>query len=453
MSMKQTKVADMTTGSPFWHLLKFSIPLIIGNIFQQFYNMVDSIVVGNYVGANALAAVGNCGSVNFLFFSLSSGLAIGIGIIVSQYFGAKQYDRVSATIANSFYVLLAAALTVSVIGYVLTPTILGWLSTPEEIFADSAIYMRTTCMGIAGIAVYNGIAAILRALGDSRTPLYFLIVSSVTNVVLDLTFVLYLGMGVRGVALATIFSQFLSAILCLIYAIIKVPFFKVTKEQLKPHKDIIITSFRLGIPVSLQSAMIALSCSALQGIVNTFGPTVMAAFTITNRVEQVINQPYSSLSAALVTYSGQNTGAGKQDRVKKGFWQAVIMVAVFSAVMVPIAFLFGENIVSLFVKEPEVVAMGGKALRITALCYFFLGMIYVPRGILNGCGDTTFSLINGITEVICRVGFSQILTKIPVIGFWGVWLTTGLTWTTTGIICSARYFSGRWKNKGVHKYD
>ena len=451
--MIQTKVADMTTGSPFWHLLKFSIPLIIGNIFQQFYNMVDSIVVGNYVGANALAAVGNCGSVNFLFFSLSSGLAIGIGIIVSQYFGAKEYERVSATIANSFYVLLSAAVVVSFVGYMMTPTILKWLCTPADIMADSTIYMRTTCIGIAGIAIYNGVAAILRALGDSRTPLYFLIVASVTNVVLDLAFVLFLGMGVMGVALATIIAQFLSAVLCLIYAVWKVPFFKLTKEQLKPHKDIIVTSFKLGIPVSLQSAMIALSCSALQGIVNTFGPTVMAAFTITNRIEQVINQPYSSLSAALVTYAGQNTGAGKLNRVKKGFWQAVIMVAVFSAVMIPVAFLFGENIVSLFVKEPEVIEMGSKAIRITALCYFFLGMIYVPRGILNGVGDTAFSLINGITEVVCRVGFSQILTKIPVIGFWGVWLTTGLTWTTTGIVCLGRYFSGKWKSKGLKKYD
>ena len=443
----------MTTGSPFWHLLKFSIPLIIGNIFQQFYNMVDSIVVGNYVGANALAAVGNCGSVNFLFFSLSSGLAIGIGIIVSQYFGAKEYERVSATIANSFYVLLSAAVVVSFVGYMMAPIILKWLCTPADIMADSTIYMRTTCIGIAVIAIYNGVAAILRALGDSRTPLYFLIVASVTNVVLDLAFVLLLGMGVMGVDLATIIAQFLSAVLCLIYAVWKVPFFKLTKEQLKPHKDIIVTSFKLGVPVSLQSAMIALSCSALQGIVNTFGPTVMAAFTITNRIEQVINQPYSSLSAALVTYAGQNTGAGKLNRVKKGFWQAVIMVAVFSAVMIPVAFLFGENIVSLFVKEPEVIEMGSKAIRITALCYFFLGMIYVPRGILNGVGDTAFALINGITEVVCRVGFSQILTKIPVIGFWGVWLTTGLTWTTTGIVCLGRYFSGKWKSKGLKKYD
>lgn len=447
--MKQSKVADMTTGSPFWHLLKFSIPLILGNIFQQFYNMVDSVVVGNYVGANALAAVGNCSSLNFLFFALSSGLAMGIGIIVAQYFGAKQYDRVSATIANSFYVLISAALIVSMTGFLLAPNIISWLSTPEEIAADSIIYMRTTCVGITGIALYNGIAAILRALGDSKTPLYFLIVSSITNVCLDMLFVVGFGWGVFGVALATILSQALSAVCCLSYAIWKVPFFRLTKEQLKPHKEIIFTSYKLGVPVSLQSAMIALSFVGLQSIVNSFGPTVMAAFTITNRVEQLVNQPYSSLAQALTTYSGQNIGAGKPERVKKGFWQAMAMIAVFSAIMAPIAYFFGENIVSIFVKERDVIEMGGKSMKITSLAYFFLGTIYVPRGILNGCGDTGFALINGITEVVFRVGLSQILTRFPAIGYWGVWLTTGFTWTATGIVCLIRYAGGKWKLKGI----
>lgn len=447
--MKQSRVADMTTGSPFWHLLKFSIPLILGNVFQQFYNMVDSVVVGNYVGANALAAVGNCSSLNFLFFALSSGLAMGIGIIVAQYFGAKQYDKVSATIANSFYVLISAALAVSIIGYLLAPNIVGWLSTPEEIAADSITYMRTTCMGITGIALYNGVASILRALGDSKTPLYFLIVSSITNVILDMTFVVGFNWGVFGVAFATILSQLLSAICCLTYAVLKVPFFRPTKEQLKPHKEIILTSYRLGVPVSLQSSMIALSFVGLQSIVNSFGPTVMAAFTITNRVEQLVNQPYSSLAQALTTYSGQNIGAGKTDRVKKGFWQAILMVAIFSAIMSPIAFVFGDKIVSIFVKEADVIRIGGQSMKITSLTYFFLGMIYVPRGILNGCGDTGFALINGITEVVLRVGLSQALTKIPAIGYWGVWLTTGFTWTGTGIVCLIRYAGGKWKLKGI----
>jgi len=214
--MKKSNTTDMTVGSPTKHILMFSLPLLVGNLFQQFYNMVDSIVVGNYVGKNAIAAVGTCGSMNFLFFSLSSGLAIGIGIIVAQYFGAKDDNAVRKTIANSVYVLVAASLSVSILGIILCPSLLRLLQTPDNIIGDSITYMRVTCTGILAIAIYNGVAAILRALGDSKTPLYFLIVSSIVNVVLDLTFVLGLNLGVFGVALATVISQVISSSIALV---------------------------------------------------------------------------------------------------------------------------------------------------------------------------------------------------------------------------------------------
>lgn len=448
--MNKKNVTNMTEGSPTKHILLFALPLLIGNLFQQLYNMVDSIVVGNYVGSNALAAVGTCGSANFLFFSLSSGLAVGIGVIVAQYFGAGDEKNVRATIANSFYVLASAALTVSVIGILIAPTLLTWLDVPENIYGDSLIYMRTTCVGILGIAVYNGLAAILRALGDSKTPLYFLVVSSLVNVALDLTFVLALNLGVFGVALATIIAQAVSAVSCLIFAYIKVPYFRLTKEEIKPHKNIIGKSFRLGIPIALQSSMIAVSCIVLQRFVNGFGDTVMAAFTITSRVEQIIQQPYTSLSNAMTTYSGQNIGAGNIDRVKMGFRRGMLIVLLFSVSMIPVMYLGGEAIVSLFVKDdPQVIQIAAKALRITSLCYFGLGMIYVPRGLLNGCGDAAFSMINGITEVACRVIYAPLFTKIPVIGFWGVWMTAGATWVTTSVVCIIRYLQGAWKYKGL----
>lgn len=447
--MNTKKMTDMTTGSPVRHILKFALPLLIGNLFQQLYNMVDSIVVGNFVGKNALAAVGACGSMNFLFFSLSSGLAIGIGIIVSQHFGAKDEKNVRSTIANSIYVLLMAALSVSVIGIIFAPQLLKLLVTPDNIIGDSTIYMRTTCAGIIAIAFYNGVAAILRALGDSRTPLYFLILSSIVNVILDLTFVRALEMGVFGVALATIISQAVSAVTCLIYAYHKVPYFRLTKEELRPHKEIILKSFRLGMPVALQNSMIAISCMVLQGVVNSFGDTVMAAYTITNRIEQIVQQPYGSLGAALTTYSGQNIGAGKIDRVKKGFRQAILMALIFSILLIPVAYLFGPRIVGIFVKEQEVVDIGYRALRITSLCYFGLGMIYVPRALLNGCGDTGFAMINGISEVVCRILYAPIFTRISLLGYWGIWCTTAATWITTAIVCVARYFQGKWKKISV----
>lgn len=448
-SMKKINMTDMTTGSPARHILTFALPLLLGNLFQQLYNMVDSVVVGNYVGKNALAAVGTCGSMSFLFFSLSSGLAIGIGIIVSQFYGAKNEQQVRNTIANSIYVLVTAALAVSVLGILLCPALLRLLQTPEHIMEDATLYLRTTCAGIIAIALYNGVAAVLRALGDSRTPLYFLILSSVVNVILDLAFVIYCDMGVFGVALATIISQAVSAVTCLLYAYHKVPYFRLTREELRPHKAIILKSFRLGIPMALQSSMIAISCMVLQGVVNSFGDTVMAAFTITSRVEQIIQQPFNSLGTAMTTYAGQNMGAGKPDRVRKGLRQATLMILAFCLLMVPIFFLLGSQIVRIFVKEQDVIEMGYRALRITSLFYFGLGMIYVPRGLLNGCGDTAFSMINGITEVACRIGYSQILLRIPILGYWSVWITTGLTWITVATVCMIRYLSGKWRQKGL----
>lgn len=448
--MKRTQtITDMTSGNPLGHILHFALPLLLGNLFQQFYNMVDSLVVGNYVGSNALAAVGTCGSMNFLFFSLSSGLAIGIGIIASQYFGAKNEDLLKKTIANSIYVLVSASLLVSFLGILIAPTILRLLNTPDTIINDSIIYMRTTCSGIIAIALYNGVAAILRALGDSKTPLYFLILSSIINVVLDLLFVLGFNWNVFGVALATIIAQAISALTSIIYAYKKIPYFKLTRSELKPNKSIIFHSFRLGIPVALQNSMIAISMMALQGVVNSFGETVMAAYTIVSRVEQIVQQPYSSLGMALTNFSGQNMGANEISRVKKGFRVSIGIVFFFSICLIPIAYLFGSNIIGLFVKEQPVIEMGAKAFRITSLCYFGLGMIYVPRAILNGCGDTGFAMINGITEVLCRIVYSQLFTRLSMLGYWGIWVTTGFTWITTAFICILRYLSGKWQSKSI----
>lgn len=440
---------DMTQGSPTKHLLKFALPLLCGNLFQQLYNMVDSVIVGQFVGSNALASVGACGSLNFLFFSLSSGLALGIGVIVSQYFGAGDEKSVRRTIASSIYVLTVAALIVSMIGVIFARPILSFMKTPPEIIDYSTTYLRTTCAGIIFIVAYNGISAILRALGDSKTPLYFLIVSSIVNIILDLVFVLALGLEVFGVALATIIAQFVSAISCFIFAVHKNPYFRLTKTELAPHRKIIFMSVKLGIPIALQNSLIAVSCIVLQSVVNRFGPLVMASFTITGRTEQIVQQGFSSLQMAMSTYAGQNVGAEKYDRVKKGFHRATVMVAIYSALMLCVMYAFGRTIAHFFVSDPEVIELASRGLRITSLAYFGLGMIYIPRGLLNGAGDTGFSMINGITEVIGRIGFAILLTSIPVIGHWGVWMTNGFTWYITGLVCVIRYCSGVWKKKRI----
>ena len=447
ISSKKNTV-DMTTGSATKHLLLFALPLFIGNLFQQFYNMVDSVIVGKFINADALAATGSCGSLSFLFFSLSAGLAIGIGIIVAQYFGAGDERKIRETIASSFYVLVISALVVTAIGFMLARPILKLLNTPEgPILENAVVYLRTTVCGILFIALYNGVSSVLRALGDSKTPLVFLIISSFLNVGMDLLLVIKFDMGVFGVALATVIAQAISAFISLIYAFVKVPYFRLSKEELKPNRHIIMHSFRLGIPLAIQSSMIAISLIVLQGVVNTFGHTAMSAFTITSKIDIVVSMFYNAISSALTTFCGQNFGAKKYDRVKGGYKRGVLFMIIYNIVIIPTVFFLSRQIVGFFVNEPEVIELGIKAVHITCFMYLALALIYVPRGTLNGVGDASFSLINGITEVVCRVAFSFGLTMIPVIGQMGIWYATGLTWLFTAIICNIRYFSGVWYKK------
>lgn len=440
---------DMTKGSPTKHLLMFALPLLCGNLFQQFYNIFDSIIVGRFVGADSLAAVGACGSLTFLFINLSSGLAVGIGVIVSQYFGAHDDASVKRTIASSVYVLTTTSLIVSLIVLIFAPQIMRFLRVPEEIRPLSVSYLRITCgWGIIFLAFYNGVSSVLRALGDSKTPLYFLILSSIINVGLDLLFVVKYSMGVTGVALATLISQAASAISCLIFAIHKNQYFRLNKEELKPHRRIILMSIKLGVPIALQNSLISISMITLQSTVNTFGANVMAAYTIAGRVESLVHQPFQSLSNAMSTYTGQNVGAHDQERVKKGFRRGVTMAIIFALFMLLVMYTLGQKICLLFVNDIEVIKIGAKALTITSLAYTGLGMIYIPRGLLNGAGDTGFSMINGICEVVVRISAVLILTQTA-LGYWGVWVSNGITWTITGIVCLIRYWSGVWKKKAV----
>ncbi len=436
---------DMTRGSVFRHVLMFTFPLLIGNLFQQFYNLVDSLVVGNFVGANALAAVGTCGSLNYLIFALSSGLSVGLGVMAAQAFGARNTRDIRRIVAGGIYILGGAGLIVSVLGYALAQSLLRLLRAPETILPDAVTYLRLICLGTVPVALYNGIASILRAMGDSKTSLYFLIAASLINVVLDLVFVLGLGLGVFGVGLATLISQIASFVISLVYALTRVSVFRLRKEELRFDGAIVKRALILGIPVAAQSSIISVSTMVLQGVVNGFGETVMAAYTVVDRVEQIVQQPYTSLGTALTTFAGQNVGAQRLDRVKQGFRVSVYLALGFSLVLLPIAYVFGPQIIGVFVKEPEVIAIGARALKINSLFYFALGMIYVPRSLLNGCGDSAFAMINGLTEVICRIVYSNVFTRIPMIGCWGIWITTGFTWGTTALVCLHRYFRGGWR--------
>ncbi len=443
---------DMTEGRPAGLLLRFMVPLLIGNVFQQVYSMVDMMVVGRYVGPDALAAVGATSSLNFLFFSLCNGLSNGIGVLIAQAFGAGQPQTVKRLITNAVYIMTGSALVMGGLGFALSRPVLAMLGTPENIIGQSVVYMRVMCLGIIAVSMYNCVAAILRGIGDSKTPLFFLVISCALNIVLDLFFIRSLGLGVGGAAAATILSQLVSAAGCILYSLRHNPMFLIDRAQWSPDRELIRQCFRIGVPLAAQSSLIALSLVILQSVVNSFGSVVGAAFTATSRVEVLVQQPYNSLFAALSTFTGQNIGAGKKERINQGFRQAALLMLAFSALMTPFFQFFSEDVMRLFVdaeQGAEVIAYGARGLRLTSWFFAPLGMIGVCRGVLNGAGDAAYSLISGVCEMVGRIAFPRPLTMVPAIGVWGIWLGTALTWTLVAIASLLRYHSGVWRRKAA----
>ncbi len=443
--MKLSRNLNMTTGNPTSLLATFALPMLIGNLFQQAYNLADSMVVGRFVGADALAAVGATGSITFLFFSVCSGIGSGSSVVTSQYFGAGDARRTKRAIANSAYLMFAAAVIMGLAAYLAAPSLLRLLGTPDTILPDAITYIQVSCLGVPLVAVYNYASSMLRALGDSRTPLFFLIIASILNIGMDILFVYVFHMGVFGAGLATVIAQLISGASCILYALRHNPYFMLTKEDWKPDREVMAHSLKLGLPMAMQWSMIAVSTSALQRFVNSYGPAAMAAFTATSRIEQLLQQPYGSVNAALSTYTGQNFGAKRMDRVRDGLKHGMLMCMVFTLVMLVAVQLFGNQIISMFVSEEEVIQIGGTALRLTSWFYFFLALIYMCRGVLNGVGDAMFSFINGVVEVACRILLPMLLVLLPAVGMWGIWWTTGATWLISGVACFIRYLW--WRNQ------
>ena len=447
--MKYT--TDMTTGSEFRHIIRFALPMLAGNIFQQLYNMVDSVIVGRYLGGNALAAVGATGSITFFFYTLCIGLATGAGILIAQSFGAGRYELVKSYIANSAYVLGIFGVVLSITSAAGAPFLLRLLHTPDTIFQASVGYMRISCMGTIAVAAYNWINAVMRSMGDAKTPLIFLIMASILNVILDLLFVVAFDMGINGAALATVMAQALSAVGSIVFACYKNPMFRLSREELRWSRRMAVACVKTGVPIALQNAMVSVSMIYLQRTANRFGDTVIAAYTATMRIEQLIQQPFSSLNAAIASFTGQNIGAGKHDRVIRGYHKSLKTGMLFATVMFVAFILMSQGIVGLFVDETEVIEIGAVALRLSACFYGFLGVIHVTRGLLNGAGDVRYAMINGFAEVIGRIGFALILVHIPAIGCMAVWGTTCLTWLLTAVMSVIRYKQGGWNKIKVQE--
>lgn len=433
------KTMNMTKGNITKLLIFFSIPMLIGNVFQQLYNLVDSVVVGRLVGADALAAIGATGSITFLFFALCNGIGSGGGIVTAQYFGSGDEKLVKSCIANTAYIMVVIPIVVGVAAFFLAKPLLEVLQTPDAIMKDALLYVKVMCIGLVFVSMYNYISSMLRALGDSKTPLYFLVFACLLNTVLDIVFVKYLKMSVWGAAIATLIAQFVSGMACLWYAVMHNPYFKLNKEDMKVNPPVIAAAVRMGVPLSLQFSLIAISTMALQRVVNSFGAITVAAFTAGSRIEQVIHQPYQTLGTALATYTGQNYGARKTERVFLGYRKSMRIMFVFTVIMVLFMQLFPRQITGWFVTEARVIDMGAKSLRITSLFYVFLGIIYMVRGVLNGVGDAFFAMYNGVVEVIGRFTIPVLLTMLPFVGVWGIWWSVGIVWFISGFTAWLRY--------------
>ena len=445
LTKKNRFVKDMTEGEPLCLLFGFAIPLLIGNIFQQLYNLTDSIVVGRYLGKLPLGAVGATSSISALIHSLSAGLSGGIGIIVAQFFGAKKAKDVKNTIGNSYYIKFLSSLLMGGIGFIFAGPILNLLNTPKDTFPYAVTYLRTISIGFIPSSFFGAITSILRALGDSKTPLIFLIISCIINIFLDLIFVIKFNLGIMGVGISTSVSQFISAFLCFIYANISNSYFRLERSDFTFNGDIFYKVIKVGIPIALQNSFIALSLIAIQRVINQFGSDYVTSFTIIGRINTFVHRPYLSLGAAIATYTGQNLGAGREERVKLGYIKAITCSSLFALFIFILFQTFTKNIIEIFGNDPSVVKIASLGLRFTCSFYIFLGFIHVTRNLLNGAGDTKFSMINGMVECIARVCFSKPLTMIPMLGFKGIWLTTGITWFLNGMFCIMRYKQGKWK--------
>lgn len=443
------KVLDMTRGNPTKLLIQFSIPLLIGNLFQQAYSLVDRIIVGRFVGDKAFSAIGATNALSLMFMSMCMGAAIGLGVVVAQYFGAKDEKNTASAIANGSYTCTILTIIMTIIALLTTRPILILLNTPQSIMADALSYMYIYMGGLIAVSAYYSTFSILRALGDSRTPLIFLVICSVLNIVLDLLFVIVFKMGVAGAAIATVLAEAVSAVMCIIYAFYKVPQFKQAFEEKAFNSKIIMKTLKVGIPTGLQYALIYISSIILQRVVNGFGEEVIGAFTATTQIELLVQQIFAALGAAIVTYTGQNMGAGKHERILDGVKSAMKISAIVSIVLLAVFWIFGYSIMSIFVENTDIIQIATNGIKITSVFLFALGAVQILRYMLNGAGDSGYALMNGVVEVVTRILFAFALTAIPFIGMWGIWLTTGVTWAVTAIFAFVRYKNGAWKTKSL----
>ena len=451
--------ADMTVGAPWKSIAMFSIPMIIGNIAQQFYSTVDSDVVGKYEGDNALAAVGSAMPLLNLLYALFIGISAGVGIMVAQYYGARAKEELSETIGNCITVTAIAALFIAVFSPLIIRPTLEILHTPASIIDWCDTYLIISMLGGAGMAYYNILSGVLRGLGDSTSALIYLLVATVINIVLDLVFVAGLGLEVPGVALATVIAQAVSAYLCLRKIIKMTGAFELKKENLKLKKRYVQQIIALGLPSGVTQAIFCSAMILVQSLSNSFGEVFIAANVIVMRVDGFAMMPNFSFGAALTTYAGQNMGAGKFDRVVQGAKQGTLMAVACSTTITAIILLFGKYLMSIFTDTTELVELSRYIMGILAVGYIAMAVTQSLSGIMRGAGDTVTPMwISIITTVFVRVPIAYIisfLTRTPELPngrFECIAVSLLASWLLGAVLTAFFYVKGKWKDKAMRMH-
>ena len=447
---------DMTVGKPLSNLIVFSVPLLIGNLAQQMYNTVDSIIVGRYVGDSALAAVGTSGPILNLLLLLFMGISTGAGILVAQYFGAHKQKELEASVGTCLTLTFIASLMIMAVGPLIIEPLMTLLDTPPDVYGMAVDYLTIVTVGIMGSAYYNIVSGILRGLGDSVSPLVFLIVACLLNIVLDLAFVVGLGMTADGVALATVIAQAVSAVLCVWRLCHMKDTLVITRKSLIPDRRMTAKTVRLGLPSGLTQAIFSMAAIVVQALTNSFGTSVIACSIVVMRVDGFAMMPNFTFGTAMTTFVGQNVGANRMDRVQEGVRKGVAAGLVVAVVLVAGILAFGENLMRMFTSTEEVVNLGVHMLHILAVGYIAMAVTQSLSGVMRGAGDTITPMwISFVTTFIIRMPLAYAIAyftrseTLPNGTPDSIFISLLISWIMGAALTTVFYLRGSWKSKKV----
>nr|WP_307992379.1 MATE family efflux transporter [uncultured Niameybacter sp.] len=445
----QSNAMLMTEGSIYKKIIKFALPIFFGNLFQQLYNIVDSLIVGNFLGKEALAAISSTGSLIFLLVGLVGGVFSGAGVVISRYFGAGNTEEVERAIHTTIGFGLIAGTILTILGTILAPQILTLMGTPESVLPNAVIYVRIYFAGVLTIVMYNTASGIFQAVGDSKHPLYFLIIAAITNVILDLLFVVVFNMGIGGAAIATVIAQAVSSILAFRYLMRTTDVYRVSFKKVAIHIDMLKQILQMGIPSGIQNSVIALANMVVQTNINSFDAVAVAGCGAYSKIEGFVFIPITSFAMSMTVFIGQNLGAGKYERVRKGTYFGIAVSTILAEVIGILFFITAPTLVALFNNDPEVIAYGTLQARTIALFFFLLAFSHCAAGILRGAGKSIIPMMVMlacwcVVRVIYVTVTIHFIPSIQVI-FWAY----PLTWSLSSIIFFIYYLKSDWLRKPV----